>query len=242
MRCTWLTLMSSVLLPAACGTTPSVVVPGFSSVANGQEAIRRAADENAARLGDCSLYPSWKDSPYVLSWEAGREFLVTRTTDHYIRPIGGVGLYALDVPMPIGTTIVAARAGRVVAVQEAFVDGNGEDLKENFVFIRHADGTIARYFHLTHDGALVAVGDAVRQAQPIALSGNTGDSAGPHLHFDVQVCGPNLPPRYNALPCGQTVPVTFRTTRPNSCGLVAGERYQARGRRRPSFNRFRDAP
>ena len=163
-----------------------------------------------------------------LPWEAGQEFLVSRTTRHFIRSNGGVGLYAIDVPMPIGTTIVGSRAGRVVAVQEAFVDGNGEDLKENFVFIRHADGTISRYFHLTRDGALVSVGDVVRQGQSIALSGNTGDSAGPHLHFDVQACGPNLPPHYNALPCGQTVPVTFRNTRPHACGLVAGERYQAR--------------
>jgi murein DD-endopeptidase MepM/ murein hydrolase activator NlpD len=60
--------------------------------------------------------------------------------------------------MPIGTTIVASRAGRVVAVQEAFVDGNGEDLKENFVFIRHEDGTTSRYYHLMHDGALVSWG------------------------------------------------------------------------------------
>jgi murein DD-endopeptidase MepM/ murein hydrolase activator NlpD len=130
--------------------------------------------------------------------------------------------------MPIGTTIVASRAGRVVAVQEAFVDGNGEDLKENFVFIRHEDGTTSRYYHLMHDGALVSMGDVVRQGQPIALSGNTADSAGPHLHFDVQACGPNLPPRCNALPCGQTVPVTFRNTRPHAWGLVAGEGYQAR--------------
>lgn len=225
MLCARLTLMALGLLSPAGGAMLSVALSGFSYAATAQEAVRRAADENAAKLGDCSVYPSWKDSPYVLPWEAGREFLVTRTTDHYIRPNGGVGLYAVDVSMPIGTTIVAARPGRVVAIQETFVDGNGEDLKENFVFIRHDDGTIARYFHLTHDGALVNVGEAVRQGQPIALSGNTGDSAGPHLHFDVQACGPNLPPRYNTLPCGQTLPVTFRNTSPNSCGLIVGERY-----------------
>jgi len=96
-----------------------------------QDPVRRAADENAARVGDCSRYPAWEESPYVRPWEPGAEFLVTRTTGHFIRGNGGVGLYAIDVPMPIGTTIVAARAGRVVAVLDEFLDGNGEDLKEN---------------------------------------------------------------------------------------------------------------
>ena len=187
----------------------------------------QSAALNAARLDDCSVYPEQSRSAYVLPWRAREEFFVSRTKGHFIRGNGGVGLYAIDVPMPIGTTIVAARSGTVVAVREEFFDGNGEDLKENFVFVRHDDGSIARYFHLTHDGALVEEGDHVAVGQPIALSGNTGDSAGPHLHFDVQTCGPNLPPNYNRLPCGQTLPLTFRNTRPHPCGLVAGEWYRA---------------
>jgi murein DD-endopeptidase MepM/ murein hydrolase activator NlpD len=104
----------------------------------------------------------------------------------------------------------------------------GEDLKENFVMIKHDDGTIARDIHLTHNGVLVKKDDRVEHGQAIALSGNTGDTGGgAHLHFDVQQCGPNLPPNYNQLPCGQTVPVTFRNTRLHSCGLVSNERYRA---------------
>lgn len=226
---TCVTLLAVVLLLVMADALELVAAPVLRLTAREQDAIRRAADENAAKRGNCRLFPSWRNSAYVLPWARGLAFVVTRTWDHFLRANGGVGLYAIDVPMPIGTTIVAARAGRVVAVREEFADGNGEDLKENFVFVRHADGTIARYFHLTRNGALVDVGEEVRQGEPIALSGNTGDSAGPHLHFDVQACGPNLPPNYNALPCGQTIPVTFRNTTSNPCGLMVGERYEARG-------------
>ena len=66
-----------------------------------------------------------------------------------------------------------------------------------------------------------------RPGQLIARSGNTGQTAEPHLHFDVQRCGPNLPPGYNQLPCGWTVPVTFRNTAPERCGLTPGRFYRA---------------
>lgn len=176
---------------------------------------------------DCEAFPPMDMSPYVLPYAVGDAHLVTNTTGHYTPSNGGVGLYAVDFAMPTGTPVHAARAGEVVAIREHFRDGNGVDLEENFVFVRHADGTVARYFHLTGDGAAVRVGDRVRQGELIGWSGNTGQTAGPHLHFDVQACGPNLPPDYNALPCGRTLPVSFRNARPHCCGLKVGERYEA---------------
>ncbi len=177
---------------------------------------------------DCEVYTDQARSPYVLPYKVGESFEVWRTTSHYVRGNGGVGLYAIDFKMPVGTPVVAARSGVVVAARGEFYDNNGEDLHENFVFIKHEDGTVARYFHLTHNGALVKVGEHVCQGQLIGLSGSTGQSAGPHLHFDVQKCGPNLPPNYNQLPCGQTLPITFRNTRAHACGLVPGESYIAK--------------
>jgi murein DD-endopeptidase MepM/ murein hydrolase activator NlpD len=174
-----------------------------------------------------AAFPRPDTSAYVLPFESGRAYVVWRTTSHYTRGNGGVGLYALDFEMPVGTPLVAVRAGVVAAVRDTFPDGNDTDLQENYVMVRHADSTVARYLHLTRDGALVAVGDSVRQGQRIALSGNSGQTGGPHLHFDVQTCGPNLPPGYNRLPCGRTVPVTFRNAGPNACGLVPGLRYRA---------------
>jgi len=176
---------------------------------------------------DCVQFAPQDETPYVLPWPIGTEFQVLRTTTHYTPGNGGVGLYAIDVGMPIRSEVVAARAGVVVAARDSFRDGNGLDLQENFVFIRHGDGTIGRYFHLTHRGALVVVGDTVLPGDTIGLSGNTGQSALPHLHFDVQACGPNLPPGYNTLPCGQTVPVQFANAAAHSCGLVPRRRYRA---------------
>jgi murein DD-endopeptidase MepM/ murein hydrolase activator NlpD len=187
---------------------------------------KQKVDPNGPEV-DCAQYTAQPTSPYILPYQVGESFEVWRTTSHYTPGNRGVGLYAIDFQMPIGTKIVAARAGVVVAARGEFYDGNGEDLKENFVFIKHDDGSVARYFHLTHDGALVKAGDQVKQGDVIGLSGNTGQTTGPHLHFDVQKCGPNLPPNYNQLPCGQTLPVTFRNTKPHACGLVPGESYKA---------------
>ncbi len=177
---------------------------------------------------DCSAFVSPDSSAYVLPYTIGSAFEVWGSTSHYNEGNGGVGLYAIDFVMPIGTPVVAARAGVVVARRDSFPDGNGVDLEENVVFIRHADATVGRYFHLTRGGAEVVVGEQVRQGQRIGRSGNSGQSTGPHLHFDVQLCGPNLPPSYNRLPCGQTVPVVFRNTEAHRCGVLQGRTYLAR--------------
>ncbi len=95
---------------------------------------------------------------------------------------------ALDFKMKRGTTICAARDGVVVRVKE---DGNkgGWNKKYrpfgNVIVIQHADGSRAGYWHLQYNGALVNVGDTVKQDQPIGLSGKTGYTLFPHLHFIV---------------------------------------------------------
>jgi murein DD-endopeptidase MepM/ murein hydrolase activator NlpD len=176
---------------------------------------------------DCSVFPDSRTSQYVLPFEVGRSFRVSRTFSHYTPLNSGVGLYAIDIDMPIRTPVVAIRSGTVVAVEERFSDDDHATFHENWVMVRHDDGTVARYIHLTSNGALVEVGDVVQQGQPVGLSGNSGDSNGPHLHFDVQTCGPNLPPGYNDAPCGMTVPLSFRNTEPHTCGLVPGRTYVA---------------
>jgi murein DD-endopeptidase MepM/ murein hydrolase activator NlpD len=110
---------------------------------------------------------------------------------------------------------------------ERFSDSDHADFHENWVMVRHDDGTVARYIHLTQNGALVELGDRVVRGQAIGLSGNSGASTGPHLHFDVQACGPNLPPGYNRPPCGQTQPVSFSNTTAHKCGLEPGRTYRA---------------
>src|SRR4051812_13009953 len=177
----------------------------------------------------CAVFGSSDTSAYVLPYPPGKAYEVWQTISWHDRAENRhVGRYAIDFKMPIGSRVTAAREGIVVAARDSFPDGNGKDLEENFVFIMHDDSTVARYFHLKHRGVRVRAGQRVSQGQLIALSGNSGQTAGPHLHFDVQRCGPNLPPNYNRLPCGQTVPVSFRNTRRQSCGVLVGQVYPAR--------------
>jgi murein DD-endopeptidase MepM/ murein hydrolase activator NlpD len=96
--------------------------------------------------------------------------------------------YAVDFATPEGTTVCAAREGIVVDLRESSKTG-GPDKKyrdeDNYVSIAHADGTIGEYHHLQYEGVLVEIGDRVAAGQAIALSGDTGYSTHPHLHFGV---------------------------------------------------------
>ena len=98
--------------------------------------------------------------------------------------------YAIDIVVPEGTPVLAARAGTVMQVESGF-DKAGASRKyaerANLVRILHDDGTMALYAHLQENGVYVKPGQRVSVGQQIAASGNTGFSSGPHLHFAVQV-------------------------------------------------------
>ena len=127
--------------------------------------------------------------------------------------------------MPIGSAIVAARAGLVVQVEESHRDGEVAPTGfDNLLVIAHEEGTTALYGHLTHEGALVERGDRVAQGAPIARSGNTGNTGNKaHLHFSVAPCDP-VARGTSACP---TLPVNFRNTDPNPEGLLRGRAYRA---------------
>lgn len=91
----------------------------------------------------------------------------------------------VDVGVPIGTTVRASRAGQVITA--GWVGGYG-----NCVIIDHGDGISTRYGHLSE--VTVSVGQYVDQGQQVALSGNTGRSTGPHLHFEIRINGEAVDP------------------------------------------------
>jgi len=84
----------------------------------------------------------------------------------------------IDIRARIGAPVGAAQAGRVIYTGDG-ISGYGK-----LVVIRHALGFATVYAHISK--ILVRSGQEVKQGQLIALSGNTGRSSGPHLHFEVR--------------------------------------------------------
>ncbi|MFE0582644.1 MULTISPECIES: M23 family metallopeptidase [unclassified Streptomyces] len=87
-----------------------------------------------------------------------------------------------DFAVPVGTPVKAAAAGVVV---KAGPNGGGDGpAYGNAIVIKHANNTYSQYAHLSK--IQVKVGQKVAVKQRIALSGNTGNSSGPHLHFEIR--------------------------------------------------------
>ena len=98
--------------------------------------------------------------------------------------------HAVDFAADSGTMVLSAREGIVMQVDAGEADTGGAGPRDggaNLVRILHDDGSMAVYAHLQPGDVLVKQGQRVRRGQPIGLSGNSGFSSGPHLHFVVQV-------------------------------------------------------
>lgn len=139
-------------------------------------------------------------------------------------------LYALDFSMDVGTPVHAARDGVVIDVKE---DSNRRGKSQafakygNYISILHSDGTFASYVHLKLNGAVVEVGDEVKEGDMIGFSGNTGLTTGPHLHFSV-----NIPSREGVR---QSIPIKFRGIDGLEQGLYVGEYYYSSHRDKGEF-------
>ncbi|MFJ2484091.1 peptidoglycan DD-metalloendopeptidase family protein [Pseudomonas sp. NPDC087598] len=121
---------------------------------------------------------------YPLPWRGG-PFRLSQGAEGQYSHFGPKNKYAMDIAMPVGTPIIAARAGVVVKTENS-QSGRGTDPSGNFVRILHDDGTMGVYLHLKQGSVSVREGQRVTVGSPLALSGNTGNSSGPHLHFVIQ--------------------------------------------------------
>jgi murein DD-endopeptidase MepM/ murein hydrolase activator NlpD len=133
-------------------------------------------------MGDPRLLPTQKS--YPLPWRGG-PFRLTQGANGKYSHFTAKGRYAMDIAMPEGTPIVAARGGMVVKTENQ-QSGRGNNPSGNYVRILHDDGTMGVYLHLMQGSVSVREGQRINRGSFIARSGNTGNSTGPHLHFVVQ--------------------------------------------------------
>jgi murein DD-endopeptidase MepM/ murein hydrolase activator NlpD len=158
---------------------------------------------------------------YELPFEAGKAVSVVQgyggTYSHT-----GESYFSIDFSMPENTPICAVRSGVVYHVIDHFSEGGAHvsfKPKANAIYVLHADDTIAAYVHLMHSGACVRAGDFVSAGQMIGLSGNTGWSGSPHLHFHVSDAfyHRRIPTTFNTVEEGVTIVEGGRSyTRPVS--------------------------
>ncbi|WP_096300993.1 peptidoglycan DD-metalloendopeptidase family protein [Halomonas sp. hl-4] len=137
--------------------------------------VRNAKDDNFYTPEGGSLDPAFARRPFEGNYRLSSNFnpqrkhpVTGRTSPHN----------GTDFAMPIGTPITAPATGRVERIGNHHAAGR-------YIEIRHDNGYRTRYLHLSEP--LVSQGERIEMGERIALSGNTGRSTGPHLHYEVIV-------------------------------------------------------
>jgi murein DD-endopeptidase MepM/ murein hydrolase activator NlpD len=158
-------------------------------------AAEKAAADQAAATAAAAAAAARPQAPAVQAAAVPAPAPAPAPASGYVRPVPGAphGSYGRsgslwshghtgeDFSAGMGTSVKAVAAGTVVKTGWGGAYGNE-------IVIRHADGKYTQYGHLSKFS--VSAGQRVTAGQQIALSGSTGNSTGPHLHFEVRT-GPN---------------------------------------------------
>jgi murein DD-endopeptidase MepM/ murein hydrolase activator NlpD len=213
-------LKGDVAFPYTATFPPKQTTEAFSLAPAGGGSKWEYSYTNYFKLG--SACAQHDDSfLYQLPYSPGDKYKVTQGYNGAFSHKGS-NQYAIDWQMPQGTLVRAARGGLVVKVKDDS-DKGGPSMKfdryNNYVLIRHDDGTLGHYCHLQKGGCVVKEGQRVAVGDVIAHSGTTGFSSGPHLHFAVFKTK-NGRERIS-------IPVKFRTANESGITLVSGQGYRA---------------
>jgi len=161
--------------------------------------------------------PYEQDQAYRLPWPRGESHRASQTANGFFSHLGR---FAVDIEMPIGTEVRCARAGMVILIEDGCTESGLTSIEHelgNTVRVLHDDGSVGIYGHLETRGLRVRKGRRVESGDLLALSGNTGFTSGPHLHFEVR----------KLMQGGRTttVPIRFRTKR-GLVEIVRGNTYE----------------
>ena len=178
--------------------------------------VRNANDDNFYTPEGSSLDPAFARRPFEGSYRLSSNFNPRR-----LHPVTGrVSPHnGTDFAMPIGTPITAPANGRVERVGNHHAAGR-------YIVVRHDNGYRTRYLHLSQP--LGSQGERVTMGERIALSGNTGRSTGPHLHYEVIVNNTPVNAMTVELPentslSGDTLVAFQRQAEPMLAALESGE-------------------
>lgn len=133
------------------------------------------------------------ENKLTLPFPKGKKYVVTQGYRDTLSHNTLYNMYALDFNLQVNDTITSADYGIVVGLVKDYKYGGAskvwkENDRSNYITIYHPhSGLYTQYGHLVFNGSLVKIGDRIERGQAIGLSGNTGFSTGPHLHFNVLV-------------------------------------------------------
>ena len=179
----WYTTQQVTLQEPSAGRRKVVAVTTYK---NGTEESREILKEEIYAEAVPKIVERGTKIPptYVKPISGGR---VTSGFGARSAPTKGASTYhqGVDWGVATGTPVYASNGGTVVSA--GWMSGYGYA-----IYINHADGRQTRYGHLSK--VLVSVGQTVSQGQKIALSGNSGRSTGPHLHFEIRINGTAVNP------------------------------------------------
>ncbi len=215
-----LNLKGNVPFPYTCTFPPRQETEAFEMSPVDPGAKWEYSYTNYYKLGsNCAQH----DDTYVYSlpYAPGEKFKVTQGYNGKFSH-KGANQYAIDWQMPEGTRVFAAREGVVVRTKDDSSTGGSSmdyDRFNNYVLVRHPDGTLGHYCHLQKGSIVVKPGQHVAVGDVLARSGNTGFSSGPHLHFCVFKTK-NGRERLS-------IPVKFRTANDRAITLLGGRSYRA---------------
>lgn len=195
---------------------PRVLAVAYEGARMNLTVVRNPDDNRFYTPEGASLDPAFNRYPFEGRYRLSSHFNPTRRhpVTGRISPHKGT-----DFAMPIGTTVRAPADGRVEKVGNHPAAGR-------YVVIRHDNGYKTRYLHLSRP--MVSNGQRVTMGERIALSGNTGRSTGPHLHYEVLVNNSQVNAMKVALPDNKSLEgerlVAFqRQAEPMLAALASGE-------------------